>query len=388
MDDEESQSGTDRRSREIARRSSRQRRMNMVGTILTIAIVVAVALVATDTLRVGGRGPTLASGKTAPTTLAKVANARGQVDKLKHNSPPRALSHAAPLRLWIGGDSLSGELGFQLGAMVSKLGIVQAHVDYKVSSGLASNNIRDWPTRFAQEQIQYQPEAVIFMVGANDASIVGSAVDAGGVPTWETEYRAKVDRMMDLLIGGPLQRTVFWIGSPTLGTQYNHGASEVDRVMREEAAKRKTVVYFDVFSLFAVNGEYSSSLTDATGQRVLMRSGDGVHFTINGAQYLADHVFTLLNSRWNLAGQTVVPATPIPYTIEPSNGTVGGVHITNPSNGNNGSSSGSATTTTPVTAAPTTTAPHTTTPPTSSPPTTAPHTTSPTTAPHTTTPTT
>ena len=33
--------------------------------------------------------------------------------------------------------------------------------------------------------------------------------------------------MMQLLVGTPTPRTVFWIGSPTLGTGYNHGAEEV-----------------------------------------------------------------------------------------------------------------------------------------------------------------
>jgi hypothetical protein len=363
--DDESQTSTDRRSREVMRRARRHRRVNMLGTILTLGIVVIVTLVATDTLRLGGTGPTLASGKTTLTNVTAPTNANPEIARIKRESPPRPLSHAAPLRLWIGGDSLSGELGFQLGPLVSKLGVVQAHVDYKVSSGLASNNIRDWPTHFEQEQSQYRPEAVIFMIGANDAPIVSSALDATGTPAWEATYRGQVDRMMDLLVGGSTPRTVFWIGSPTLGTSENHGAEEVDRVMREEAAKRPTVVYIDAYSLFSANGQYSASLTDAHGNPVQMRVGDGVHFTIAGAEYLAAHVYTLLNARWNLDGQAV-PATPIEYTIEPAFDTVGGVPIGNGSNGSN-SGSGSGTTVPPTTTPPPTTAPRATVPPTTRP---------------------
>jgi uncharacterized protein len=370
--DDESQSGPDRRTRELARRARRQRRMSIAGTILTLAIVVVVALVATDTVRIGGRGPSLASGKTGLPPATAPSDAGPEVANLKRQKPPRPLSNAAPLRLWIGGDSLSGDLGYQLGPMVSKLGIVKAHVDYKVSSGLASNDVRNWPENFTQEQAQYQPEAVIFMVGANDAPIVGNN-------GWETTYRDKVDHMMDLLIGGAAQRTVFWIGSPVLGTSYNHGAEEVDRVMREEAARRPTVVYIDAYSLFSVNGEYSQSLPDAKGNQVQMRVADGVHFTVAGALFLAQHVYKLLDTRWNLTGQAV-PATPIGYTIEPSSGTIGGVHLGNGGNGSNGSNRGSATTTTPTTAAPATSAPPTAVPTTkptsttSSPPSTTPST--------------
>jgi uncharacterized protein len=359
---DDSQPSTDRRSRERARRAARQRRMSIVGTVLTLGIVAIVALVATDTLRIGGNGPSLASGKTTATRATAPSNAGHEVEKLNKTKPPRPVSHAAPLRLWIGGDSISGELGFQLGPMVAKLGIVKAHVDYKVSSGLASDNVRDWPARFAQEQTQYQPEAIVFMVGANDAPIVGSALDATGAPAWEAKYRSQVDRMMDLLVGGPAERTVFWIGSPPLGTRYNHGAQEVDRVMREEATKRPTVVYVDAYGLFASNGQYSVSLPDAKGNRVQMRTDDGVHFTVAGAQYLAEHVYKLLNARWKLAGQAT-PGTPIAYTIEPSSGSAGGVHIGN---------GGPAPTTPPTTTAPTTSPPTTKPPATTAPPTTKP----------------
>ena len=364
----------DRRSREQARRTARrQRRLSIVGSVFFAGVVALVALVATDTLRVGGTGPSLASGKAVITSTTTKANAQPQVARLKQKKPPRPLSNAAPLRLWIGGDSLSGELGYAIGPMLTKLGIVKTHVDYKVSSGLASNGVRDWPQRFRQQQVQYQPETAIFMVGANDASIVGSATDAIGAPAWEAKYRAAVDEMMDLLIGGKAQRTVFWIGSPTLGTRYNHGAQELGRVMREEAAKRPTVVYVDAYGLFSENGEYSSSLLDSNGNRVRMRISDGVHFTPAGMKFLAEHVYKLLDSRWNLTKQAH-PDTPIPYSISPSGGTVGGVNL----GGSRGSSSPSTTvapiTVAPITVAPTTVAPTTvaptTTPPTSTPPTT------------------
>src|SRR5689334_6804468 len=145
---------TDRRSRLRARKTRRQRRWNTFGTVLTLAVIALVVLVATDTFRIGSKGPSLASGKTkpAPTTTADAGN---EIVRLKTQHQPRPLSHAAPLRLWVGGDSLAGDLGYQLGPMLAKTGIVQAHVDYKISSGIASNNVRNWPENFTQESSQY-----------------------------------------------------------------------------------------------------------------------------------------------------------------------------------------------------------------------------------------
>jgi hypothetical protein len=360
---DESQPTTDRRTRDLARRTSRRRRMNALGTVLTLAIVALVALIATDTLRIGASGPTLTRG-TALAPATAPSDAGPVVANLKKQKPPRPLSHAAPLRLWVGGDSLAGDLGYQLGPLVSKVGIVRAHIDYKVSSGLASDNIRDWPEEFTREQPEYQPEAAIFMVGANDAPVVGSALDSNGDPVWETKYRKNVDEMMDLLVGGAAQRTVFWIGSPILGESHNHGVEDVDRVMREEAAKRPTVVYIDAYSLFSVNAEYSRSFPDAEGKTVAMRTGDGVHLTPAGGLFLAQHVYKLLDARWNLTGQAD-PAEPIGYTIEPKTGTIGGVHLGGGHSGSSGSGSSNhsgsgSPTTTQTTATPVTTAPKTT----------------------------
>jgi hypothetical protein len=230
----------DRRSREQARRAARSRRMGIVGSVLAAGIVALVALVATDTLRVGGSGPTLAGGKSTVSTTTVKTNANQDVTKLKKTQPARALSHDKPLRLWIGGDSLSGELGYQLGPMLAKLGIVKTHVDYKVSSGLA-NNLRNWPEHFKEEEAQYEPEAAIFMVGANDASIVGSATDAVGAPAWESKYRAEVDEMMDLLVGGAAHRTVFWVGDAGHPVQPRRAGARPGDARRGGQARQRRV---------------------------------------------------------------------------------------------------------------------------------------------------
>ncbi len=363
MNDEPVQPHIDRRTREHARLAARQarrrHRVHVLGGAAGVALVGLVLLVTTDTLRFGGATPSFAGGKSATTTTTvKPSTESGSVSTLP---PPRPISHDQPLRLWVGGDSIAGELGYQIGPMLAKTGIVKAHVDYKVSSGIANNGVRNWPQRFAAEAQQYQPEAVVFMVGANDSVIVGSAVDpASGQPAWEVSYRARVDTMMDLLVGGSLERTVFWIGSPPLrDSNMDHGAQELDRVMREEAAKRPTVVYVDAYAMFSVQGHYAVDLPDNSGKLTQMRIGDGVHFTVDGAQFLAENVYKLLDQRWHITSHSV-PASPIDYTLE-EGGTVGGTNLTGRSGGSgNGSSAGSTSTTsaaTPTSSASTTSAP-------------------------------
>jgi hypothetical protein len=316
----------------------------------------------------------------------------------------RKLSNGDPLRLWIGGDSLAGSFGIALGATAGATGIVDATIDYKVSSGLADNGIRDWVDHAQQTMASENPDAVVFIIGTNDASIVNSQdSNNDGVPDWEVRYRQKIDEMMLTFVGGDRHRTVYWLGPPTLrDDSLDKGAQALGPVMKEEAKKfGGDVVYVDTYRLFSDSaGGYSSDLRDAHGDVVQMRISDGIHFTVDGAQYLANAIWKPLAKQWHIGAQAH-PSTPIQYTIaKGSNDYVPGVGHYRPSVSHSSHSSSSTTvpqssvTVTTVAGAPSTTAPATqgttpTTVPTKAttpPPTTPPATTPPTKPPATTPP--
>lgn len=234
----------------------------------------------------------------------------------------RALDHAHPLRLWIGGDSLAGSFGPSLGDQLAATGIVQTQIDYKVSSGLWSNDVRDWYARAQQQMAGDDPEAVVFIIGTNDTPTVNN-VDANGdkIPDWEVPYRAKVDKMMEQFVG-PQHRTVLWLGPPTLGTKFmDDAAQKLGTVMREEAAKyAPDVVYVDTYKLFeGPDGGYSRRILDDHGNEFTARIGDDVHFSEQGAKYLAGALYTLLDSHWHLTKQADV-AQPIAWTLASGSG--------------------------------------------------------------------
>jgi hypothetical protein len=242
---------------------------------------------------------------------------------------PRPLSHEHPLKLWIGGDSLAGSFGPALGQTAGATGVVDATIDYKVSSGLADQGIRDWPEHATETMASEDPDAVVFIIGTNDASIASTYDgDGDGEPDWEKDYREKLDTMMRTFVGGDRHRTVFWLGPPTLGdSTLDRGADLLGPVMAQEARKfAPDVIYVDTYKLFeSADGGYSRELPDATGEVVQMRISDGVHFTVDGAQYLGDIVWKLLDKRWRIS-QQAEPAQPIDYTIaEGSNDYVPGV---------------------------------------------------------------
>jgi len=384
MTDEPSPDSRTRRTRLATRR----RRSRVVGVV--VLIVVVAAAVGTATALRSGDGPAPVSSKHAlGTTVDPTTPPDGTSNVL---APPRRISHSDPLRLWIGGDSLAGSFGPALGQIAGATGVVDATVDYKVSSGLADNGVRDWYEHAQEAMANDDPDAVVFIIGTNDTSIIDSqGSTSDGEPAWQVDYREKIDRMMETFVGGARHRTVFWLGPPTLGDDtLDLGASELGPIMRQEAAKfAPDVQYVNTYRLFSdTEGNYSESLPDAQGNLVQMRISDGIHFTVAGAQYLANAVWKLLDKRWDISAQAH-PSTPIAYTIAPgSNDYVPGVGEYRPSVSYTSSGTtvpSSATDTTganePSTTASSTrtttrsTKPLTTTPPTKPPPVTTPRTT-------------
>jgi hypothetical protein len=389
-------SGPEASSGRRARLQARRRRAHkfaVAAIVVGVALVVAAAGLAFYNSK--GTSEAAAAGPTTTQPAAAVTDLPGvKAEKL------RALDHEHPLRVWIGGDSLAGAFGFALGDSLGATGVVRTLVDYKVSSGLWSNDIRNWYQTAQEQMLKNDPELVVFMIGTNDTTMVNN-VDANhdGVADWIPEYRAKVDREMETLIGGAKHRQVIWLGAPTLRDKtLDEGALEVDKVFAAEAKKyAPDVVYVDTYKLFeGPDGKFSRTIVDAKGKEIDARIGDGVHFTPDGAAYLAKAIFGLIDGRWHLM-QQADPSHPIGWTYAEGNGELVPGYTSTPrsrygssyngnssynGSSNNGNSGGSSTGTTSGGGNGGTTPPPTSPPATDPPsPPTSPHTTTPVTTP-------
>ncbi len=305
-----------RRDRLHQRRSWRRRAALASGVLLVASSGVGAAWFLTaDSSSSSGTSTTGDTSTTdgGPKVSSEVITGlKTEIDELPTGRP---LTHEDPLRLWVGGDSLSGAIGPVIGQLSEDSGVVRALVDFKVSSGLATR-VRDWPEYATDLIAEESPEAIVFMVGANDAIVVGND------DSWEADYRAKVREMMDLLVGGDARRTVFWVGSPPmrLGDR-EEGIIELNRVYREEALLRPDVIYVDAYKMLeGPEGGYSSSIFIEGQGRLYVRSGDGVHLTGAGAEWLGFNVWQLIDRRWDV-GTYQRPDLPIDYRTEPGGNT-------------------------------------------------------------------
>lgn len=280
-----------RRTAREARRARWPRIALAVTAVVMAALIAGAVLVVTGVLELPGADR--AAGGPAERTTTTTTNA--VVRPVKQTR--RALTHDEPLRLWIGGDSLAGSVGPSLGELAAATGVVQPQFYSKVSSGLVNPSFFDWPETAHEQLALLDPEVVVFVVGTNDANV------------WDPDdaeaYRLKTLAMMKELVGGSKHREVLWLGAPVAKSKdLEDGVKAVNLIARQAAAEVPGVTYVDTHALFAdESGRYQSSFADETGKIRVMRAGDGVHFSVDGGDFIGRHLFGILDARWHLLRQ-------------------------------------------------------------------------------------
>lgn len=343
-----------RRERRHDRRRRRARRgLFVAGAIVGALTVTGSALALTGVVELGQKSPSAGAGSPdsdEPTTTAAFP-AAGADDSCRSS-----LNSLEPLDVWIGGDSLAGSLGPSLGRMTADTGVVQPVFLSKVSSGLSTPEFWDWPEQGAKQMFEVNPEVVVFIIGANDTQIVTSD-DAD----WRPAYEQAVEETMTLFIGDG--RTVYWIGSPILADDDAEAVPRLNQVFQDVAARHPEVVYVDAYGLFSTtDGRYTPFVDAADGETILVRADDGVHFTPEGGDHLAEAVFAQLDSQCSLLAQAVPDAAKDVIEAEGSSRIPG----------TSRESDVTVTTSAPATTAPPVTDPPVTDPPVTDPPTTEP----------------
>jgi uncharacterized protein len=345
-----------------SRRHRRQRRgaqrRRLILTVLSCVAAVAFALLATDTVRLGGSEPLVASTGTSTTSTSAPVSTTGPESRVCPE-----FTAEEPLRLWVGGDSLSGALGPALGKLAGDTGIVQPYLDSRVSSGLANPGFFDWPEHATQEMDRLAPQVVVFVIGTNDFPVptTTTRTNTDGEPTWQADYARRVREMLDILSANG--RIVYWVGAPVLrDDEQNEAVKQLNTVAQQVVAGNPQALYVDMYGLFDDGeGNYTPSLPDENGDVVQMRAGDGVHLTTAGADYFAHALFPVLDS------DCAVTARAIPGRQLSSITTRGSTQAAPGSN-----RSGTVETTPPATDPPATTTPPTTATPAPEPPATDP----------------
>ncbi len=229
---------------------------------------------------------------TSTSTTAPVTTTTTTVDF----DAPRVPEQDQPLRLYVGGDSISRDLGEGL-ARLTAADLVTIDVDPRPATGLSRPDFFDWAQHLAGLLTESGADVIVVLFGANDFQNVeheGKILDRF-TDEWLDLYRERVGRIM-ALVSQPDVQTV-WVGQPPVReSRLSGGLARLNEVYAEQAEQHPQITFVDTWELFSNDeGGYADEID---GVRV--RREDGVHLTVAGGNRLARAVWDVIAPAWGL----------------------------------------------------------------------------------------
>lgn len=212
---------------------------------------------------------------------------------------------ARPLRVWVAGDSLA-EIPGQALERVTNPALNVVAVESRLSTGLGRPDLYNWFTRIQIASKQLAPNVAVFSFGADDAHDFmagvpgGKSVGALGTPSWNAEYRRRVDGVTRELNAKGIY--VVWLGLPIPdGPGFKRGFQIVNKILESVAtAHSKQATYVDTWHILSdAHGRYAPYLR-VQGKLTLMRLPDGVHYTAAAGDLIAQQVLRQLRAVYRL----------------------------------------------------------------------------------------
>lgn len=209
------------------------------------------------------------------------------------------LTLAAPGKVLFAGDSLMQGVAppFQRSLRVDH-GIDSVNLS-RQSTGLAYPSAFDWPQTIEDAlAADASIRLLVVMLGPNDPWDMPDPEHPGGrylkfeSPQWEVVYRGRVARILDAAKAHGV--SVLWIGAPGMKReQLDAQMAWLMPVIRDEVT-RHGAVFVDTRPLLSIPDQPWSDAIPIDGVMTKMRSGDGIHFTPAGQNYIARHVQAML----------------------------------------------------------------------------------------------
>lgn len=216
-----------------------------------------------------------------------------------HRRKP-AFTAQRPLRVWVAGDSLAqvpGDALERVGGAVDVVG-----VESRLSTGLARTDLYNWFSRIQVAPSKLRAKVVVFSFGADDAHdyMGGAHVGPFGSPSWNAEYRRRVDGVTRELAARGIY--VVWLGLPIPdGPGFRKSFPVVNRILESVAkAHPRSSTFVDTWHLLDdFHGRYAPYLR-VHGRLTLMRLPDGVHYTAAAGDLIAAQTVKQLRAVYEL----------------------------------------------------------------------------------------
>ncbi len=188
------------------------------------------------------------------------------------------------------GDSMMQGLGPHIVSSLSRNNAVQTVDLSRHSTGLAYPHYFDWPNTILQKLQSEKFALMMIFIGANDTwdIVIDGKYTSFGNPKWIDVYSERVEKI--ILTAKAYNVRVLWLGAPPMGRE-----KMVDRIptlnsIFIKAAEKYPGVarYVETGPTLTSDGKTFSKFIELPERgKVMVRTDDGVHFTVNGQRLLA-----------------------------------------------------------------------------------------------------
>jgi hypothetical protein len=206
--------------------------------------------------------------------------------------PIRQPTSKDKLRVVIVGDSLGQGVGTYIQREFQP-GLTVVSNQAVASTGLARPDYFNWPAKLEQIMKVFRPDLVIVLIGENDNQGLvrpDKSVEAmTGTTDWPRGYRKRVKAFSDIAVEAGAH--VIWLGLPIVE---NKDRWEIEQRMNDIYADvtedQPNTAFIDLWDMFSDgDGNYTAYLR-SDGQVTLVRASDGIHFTPDGYEMIAQAV--------------------------------------------------------------------------------------------------
>ena len=200
-----------------------------------------------------------------------------------------------PLRVWAGGDSMSGGPVYGFRQLIADDERFRFTEDIIKSTGVVTDWYFDWIDYMATEVAEGPYDVIVIAMGANDKQRFRGIPVYVGEQAWSEQYRSRVRDIVAAAVRPG--RLVVWVGLPPLGTRFlSDLPSTVNPLAAAAVAEVPEAIFVDAYETLSVDGRYASQLGADHGNRRI-RTQDGVHYTLYGGVVLTEPILAEIERR-------------------------------------------------------------------------------------------
>ena len=200
-----------------------------------------------------------------------------------------------PLRVWTGGDSMSGGPVYGFRQLIADDERFRFTEDIIKSTGIVTDWYFDWVEYMTTEVADGPFDVIVLAMGANDKQRFRGHPERPGEPEWAERYQSGVAELVSAAVRPG--RLVIWVGLPPLGTAYlSNLPGIVNPLAAAAVGEFEGAIFVDTYDTLSIDGRYVFRLGSDHGNRRI-RTQDGVHYTLYGGLVLTEPILAEIERR-------------------------------------------------------------------------------------------